>query len=55
MSATTVVEVASGLDAAPRAAMLEKPVLRNAAVDAYRGLVMLLMMGEVPPDSQHAL
>ena len=25
----------------------EKPIQRNVAVDAYRGLVMLLMMGEV--------
>jgi heparan-alpha-glucosaminide N-acetyltransferase len=28
-------------------AVREKPVQRNVAVDAYRGLVMLLMMGEV--------
>jgi heparan-alpha-glucosaminide N-acetyltransferase len=32
---------------APDPAGLPKPVPRNVAVDAYRGLVMLLMMGEV--------
>ena len=33
-------------DSAP-GALREKPVQRNIAVDAYRGLVMFLMMGEV--------
>jgi heparan-alpha-glucosaminide N-acetyltransferase len=54
MAATTVVEVnrqKSGLDAPPPPAIpertVEKAVQRNVAVDAYRGLVMLLMMGEV--------
>ena len=54
MAATTVVEVnrqKSGLDTPPPPAIpertVEKAVQRNVAVDAYRGLVMLLMMGEV--------
>ncbi len=53
MSATTVVagnKQKSSLDI-PSTAIpdktAEKPIQRNVAVDAYRGLVMLLMMGEV--------
>lgn len=42
LSATTPAETS---DASPETAV--KPALRNVAVDAYRGLVMLLMMGEV--------
>lgn len=52
--ATTVIEVnrqKSGLDVPAPPAIpertVEKAVQRNVAVDAYRGLVMLLMMGEV--------
>ena len=54
MSATTIVDETMrhpGRDLAPPAAIpekhIEKPLQRNVAVDAYRGLVMLLMMGEV--------
>ena len=32
---------------AAEAVKTPKPAVRNIAVDAYRGLVMLLMMGEV--------
>ena len=40
--------IRSGQDAVPRErASVEKPIQRNVAVDAYRGLVMVLMMGEV--------
>lgn len=40
--------IRSGQDAVRRErASVEKPIQRNVAVDAYRGLVMVLMMGEV--------
>jgi heparan-alpha-glucosaminide N-acetyltransferase len=38
---------ATSFEARPAAAGAAPPVQRNVAVDAYRGLVMLLMMGEV--------
>src|ERR1035438_2859331 len=53
MSATTVVATNKQNTSlnVPSAAVpdkpVEKPIQRNIAVDAYRGLVMLLMMGEV--------
>ena len=44
------------LEAAPVAAeptRTRQPAVRNVAVDAYRGFVMLLMMGEVSAVLSH--
>jgi heparan-alpha-glucosaminide N-acetyltransferase len=40
-------EASTSIDVGARASAVSPPVQRNVAVDAYRGLVMLLMMAEV--------
>ena len=45
--ATTEPSVSAASAPAPHSASVAAPIQRNVAVDAYRGLVMLLMMGEV--------
>jgi heparan-alpha-glucosaminide N-acetyltransferase len=48
MSATAVIETTHESPQSPNPGEIRQaPVQRNVAVDAYRGLVMLLMMGEV--------
>jgi heparan-alpha-glucosaminide N-acetyltransferase len=47
MSSTISAEYSSAVPAAPAQATTVQAPKRNVAVDAYRGLVMLLMMGEV--------
>jgi len=47
MSSVSTPVSAAQQTAPPSSQTLAKPALRNVAVDAYRGLVMLLMMGEV--------
>ncbi len=47
MSSATFDEVSKAAAGSAESVPLQPPVPRNIAVDAYRGLVMLLMMGEV--------
>lgn len=47
MSATISMERPGTTSSPPEAKAIAAPPIRNVAVDAYRGLVMLLMMGEV--------